>query len=217
MPSGSADFDTRGSIVGDPQNVVAPAPPPSGYADAPQYAAPGPNYVWAPGYWWWSGNEYVWVAGDWLPARPGYVYLGPRWARTGYGWEFSAGGWARGDAGIVIYPVYRHPYGRYQTYNTPGYDSHRRLGDPGYSRYHGYAPASSGYSRQEVHVTPQYPGHGSYRNSYTAPPRAPTVPDRVAPTAGPRTGHSTPPVTQAIRVGGGGGRSPQRATVRARH
>jgi hypothetical protein len=216
-PSSGLEVAAPG-LARNAQAAVAPAPPPSDYADAPQYAAPGQDYVWAPGYWWWSGSGYVWVAGDWLRSRPGYVYVGPRWARSGYGWEFSVGGWARGGTGIVIYPEYRHPYQSYQSYYAPSYYDSRRLAEPGNSRYRGgYGPANSGYSHQEVHVTPEYPGRGTYRNSYNGPRSAPAAVDRSSSTAGPGTANSAPPVTQAIRVGGGAARSSQRATVRTRH
>jgi WXXGXW repeat (2 copies) len=55
------------------QSLVAPVPPPSNYPDSPQHAAPGPDYVWASGYWSWSGRGYLWVTGDWIPGRPGYA------------------------------------------------------------------------------------------------------------------------------------------------
>lgn len=51
------------------------------------------GYVWAPGYWRWSGSRHVWVGGRWLPARPGYHYVGAHWAHWGHGWRLRGGGW----------------------------------------------------------------------------------------------------------------------------
>lgn len=73
--------------------VVAQAPP------APQVevvpVAPGPEYVWMPGFWsvgvgggWvWVGGHYgirprphaVWVTGHWARHRHGYVWISGRW------------------------------------------------------------------------------------------------------------------------------------------
>ncbi|WP_426749180.1 YXWGXW repeat-containing protein [Myxococcus sp. Y35] len=83
------------------------APPPLRVEHAP--SPPAPNYVWTPGYWYWSGASYVWVGGVWAaPPRPGLVYVSSRWVRRGPSWYFSAGGWApRGSVHITV-PVYRH-------------------------------------------------------------------------------------------------------------
>ena len=40
--------------------------------------APGPGYVWAPGYYRWDGGAYVWVPGTWLIAPwPGAHWVPP--------------------------------------------------------------------------------------------------------------------------------------------
>src|SRR5437764_2441180 len=41
---------------------VAPPPP---RAEVYGYA-PGPGYVWAPGYWAWDGGRYHWRSGSWV-------------------------------------------------------------------------------------------------------------------------------------------------------
>ncbi len=58
--------------------------------------APGPRYVWAGGYYRWSGRVYVWVPGRWMrPPRPAAVWIAPHWdyipARRSY--VFVAGFW----------------------------------------------------------------------------------------------------------------------------
>jgi hypothetical protein len=39
--------------------------------------APGPGYVWASGYWRWTGADYVWVPGSWI-VRPRQPQFGSR-------------------------------------------------------------------------------------------------------------------------------------------
>ena len=72
--------------------IVEQAPPP------PQLEivgiAPGPNHVWAPGYWTWRGGIWVWVGGCWkLRPAPGAVWIGPHWAHHGRGYIYVKGYW----------------------------------------------------------------------------------------------------------------------------
>jgi hypothetical protein len=73
--------------------VMGSAPPAPLYERVP---APRRGYVWAPGYWEWTGHRHRWVRGDWLEARPGYVYEAPSWHRRGDRWYLEPGGWDRG-------------------------------------------------------------------------------------------------------------------------
>lgn len=64
--------------------VVASQPPPV----APQVETPppqpGPDYVWAPGYWNWSGVAWVWAPGVWIvPPYRGAVWFGGHWGYRG--------------------------------------------------------------------------------------------------------------------------------------
>src|ERR1035438_1171197 len=72
--------------------VVAPsAPPPPQVEYVP--VAPGPYYVWAPGYWSWNGG-WVWVGGRYMSRpRPGAVWVGGHWGRHGHGYVWIGGGW----------------------------------------------------------------------------------------------------------------------------
>lgn len=72
--------------------TVGTPPPPPRYERVP---APRPGYIWAPGYWNWSGNRYVWVRGDWHRVRPGYVYVQPRWEHRGNRWVYERARWDR--------------------------------------------------------------------------------------------------------------------------
>ena len=70
-----------GIAVGGP-----PPPPPPAVVVSPVGVAPGPGYVWVPGYWDWVGDQWVWVDGRWiLPPRPRAVWIAPalefRWHR----------------------------------------------------------------------------------------------------------------------------------------
>lgn len=72
--------------------AIGTAPPPPRYERVPP---PRRGYVWAPGYWAWSGHRYVWSAGHWERARPGMRYHQAGWAQGPGGWRFHPGGWGR--------------------------------------------------------------------------------------------------------------------------
>ena len=71
--------------------VVTQAPPPAQLEAVP--AAPGPEYVWTPGYWSWNGG-WVWIGGSWLiRPHPSAVWVGGHWGRRGRGWVWMGGHW----------------------------------------------------------------------------------------------------------------------------
>jgi len=57
--------------------------------------APGPGYVWLPGFYSWNGAVYAWRPGRWERApRPRAVWVPGRWVREGrHGWYFVEGHW----------------------------------------------------------------------------------------------------------------------------
>jgi WXXGXW repeat (2 copies) len=56
--------------------------------------APGPGYVWLPGYYRWDGRAYVWVPGRHvLPPRPRAVWVPGHWAQERRGWFWVEGRW----------------------------------------------------------------------------------------------------------------------------
>lgn len=56
--------------------------------------APGPAYVWVPGYHRWDGRVYVWVPGVWVvPPRPRVVWVPGHWAYDRHGYYFVEGRW----------------------------------------------------------------------------------------------------------------------------
>jgi hypothetical protein len=53
------------------------------------------GYVWAPGYWRWSGRRYVWVDGRYLRERRGYVWVADGWEDRRGDWHYVRGHWVR--------------------------------------------------------------------------------------------------------------------------
>ena len=71
---------------------TAQAPPPLPVYDQPE--APGPDYIWTPGYWAWGPYGYYWVPGAWVEAP----YYGALWTPPYWGWyndryRFHRGYW----------------------------------------------------------------------------------------------------------------------------
>jgi hypothetical protein len=71
--------------------VVTEAPPP------PQQevivAAPGPEFVWTPGYWGWRGR-WVWIGGRWAhPPHRHAVWVAGHWGHRGHGYVWVGGRW----------------------------------------------------------------------------------------------------------------------------
>ena len=70
------------------------APPPLPvYEQAP---IPGPDYLWAPGYWAWDGDfgDYYWVPGTWVQApTPGYLWTPGYWGWNDGAFAWNAGYW----------------------------------------------------------------------------------------------------------------------------
>jgi WXXGXW repeat (2 copies) len=71
---------------------VRNGPPPPRYGVVG--VAPGPGFVWTPGYWDWRSNNWFWVQGRWLrPPRRRAVWVAPEWRHEGRGWRFHRGRW----------------------------------------------------------------------------------------------------------------------------
>jgi hypothetical protein len=70
------------------------APPPLPEYDQP--AAPGPGYLWTPGYWAWGPYGYYWVPGAWVEAPYyGALWTPPYWGWYGSRYRFHPGYWGR--------------------------------------------------------------------------------------------------------------------------
>jgi hypothetical protein len=56
--------------------------------------APGPGYVWVPGYYQYTGAGYVWVGGRYeRPPRGRGRWVAAHWQRDRRGWYFVEGRW----------------------------------------------------------------------------------------------------------------------------
>ena len=65
---------------------------------APQYEVVPvmqPGYVWAPGYWGWSGERHVWIRGRPIAQRDGYRWQPDRWDERDSKYYRNAGHWER--------------------------------------------------------------------------------------------------------------------------
>ena len=51
------------------------------------------GYVWAPGYWGWSGERHVWVRGRPILQREGYRWAPDRWDKHDRSYHRVAGHW----------------------------------------------------------------------------------------------------------------------------
>ena len=81
----SAAASTRLYVqIGPPAPIVEPV-----------VVAPGPAYVWTPGYYRWDGRAYVWVGGRYaVPPRPHAVWVAGRWHHHhSHGWYWVNGHW----------------------------------------------------------------------------------------------------------------------------
>ncbi len=74
------------------QAVIRVGPPPP-VVERPG-PAPGPRYVWIPGYQRWNGSRYIWVHGHYVIApRPGAVWVPAHYVHRSGGYIFVAGHW----------------------------------------------------------------------------------------------------------------------------
>jgi len=77
-------------------NSVPPAtqpPPPLPVYEQPD--APGPNYLWTPGYWSYANTGYFWVPGAWVAAPyQGALWTPGWWGNYGNQYRFHHGYWA---------------------------------------------------------------------------------------------------------------------------
>lgn len=91
-----------------------------------QPAAPGPNYIWTPGYWaydpnnaWGPNNGYYWVPGTWVFApQAGLLWTPGYWGWNGIAFVFNSGFWG---TQVGWYGGVNYGYGYYGR----GYDGGR--------------------------------------------------------------------------------------------
>ncbi len=89
---GSLAAASCGATVATGRVYVRTGPPPVVHERV--VVAPGPEYVWVPGYYRWSGREYVWVAGRYeRPPRGHAHWVAGHWVHESRGWYFVEGHW----------------------------------------------------------------------------------------------------------------------------
>ncbi|MFY0568001.1 hypothetical protein ACN28E_29790 [Archangium lansingense] len=161
------------------EEVATSQAPPQLQVETPP-PAPAQNLTWAPGYWYWSGNQYVWVDGSWVaPPQPNLVFIAPKWSRRGHSWVFIEGGWApRGSVRIVV-PEYRHarisvgwehPNYFFHTWRRYPMMRHHEWNRPwGWGRYREYRSRPWGrHDGSRYHDASPYRGHdrGDHRGGH---------------------------------------------------
>ncbi len=124
-----------------------------------QPPAPGPNYIWTPGYWAYDpGNGYYWVPGTWVLApQYGLLWTPGYWGWNGVAFAFTSGFWG---AQVGWYGGVDYGYGYY----GHGYDGGRWQG-----RNFVYNVAVTNVNRTYVHNVYRDPGvvqHTWNRTSY---------------------------------------------------
>lgn len=70
--------------------TIGIAPPPVQFEAVPVLQ---PGYVFAPGYWGWSGSKYVWVRGRTIAQRDGYRWVPDRWDQRNGSYFRQVGRW----------------------------------------------------------------------------------------------------------------------------
>jgi WXXGXW repeat (2 copies) len=88
---GAGAFGPAAVLAGSGSEADA-APPPARDERPP---APRDGYVWAPGYWDWSGHAYSWMPGRFIFERRGAHWVADRWDPVGSHWQHVAGHWER--------------------------------------------------------------------------------------------------------------------------
>jgi WXXGXW repeat (2 copies) len=69
--------------------VVDVQPPPARIEHQPPHRD---GYVWAPGYWEWTGHSFHWTSGTWISERRGH-WVANHWDQMGNQWRYVAGHW----------------------------------------------------------------------------------------------------------------------------
>lgn len=142
--------------------TVYPAEPPPDPIPESAPPGPGPGYVWANGYWDWTGSEWTWNSGYWAPQQPGYVYIGPRfefvdgrpvyyrsyWQGPGGRREYGYGGRGAPPAAWRARPASDPAAWRREPAHNEAWHS-----SPGADRYHGSATAAREPARAEPNRT----------------------------------------------------------------
>jgi len=75
--------------------IVVDQPPPM--VSAEDTPAQREGFVWAPGYWGYTGSKFEWTKGHFVEARKGYRYEAPRWAQENGRWTLYPEQWVKNE------------------------------------------------------------------------------------------------------------------------
>lgn len=83
-------------VVNEPETptrgVVVSGPPPAPVTEQPP-PPPGPQAIWVPGYWHWTGMQYAWIPGHWETPPPGTAWTAPTYTQRDGRVVYESGGW----------------------------------------------------------------------------------------------------------------------------
>jgi hypothetical protein len=98
LAAGVLGFALLGACGGAHYYAGVSVGPPAPIVEGPYGVAPGPDYVWTPGFYDYVGGTWVWRRGTWRH-RPHSVdvWVAPRWEHEGNGYRYHAGGWQHGN------------------------------------------------------------------------------------------------------------------------
>jgi hypothetical protein len=98
LAAGVLGFALLGACGGAHYYAGVSVGPPAPLVETPYGVAPGPDYIWTPGYYDYVGGTWAWRRGTWRH-RPHPVdrWVAPRWEHEGNGYRYHAGGWQHGN------------------------------------------------------------------------------------------------------------------------
>jgi hypothetical protein len=143
-----AEYDQYASLL-DPNVPQATQPPPPLPSDYEQPEAPGPDYLWTPGYWDYATAGYYYVPGTWVAAP----YAGALWTPGWWGFAGGRYGWHHGYWGrhVGYYGGINYGFG----YIGFGYQGGYWNGDHFW------------YNRTVLRVNPRVVGNNYYQRNIT--------------------------------------------------
>lgn len=120
----AGEFDLRVGSGGVSVAIDLGTPPPAPRIEV--IPPPRVGYLWAPGYWAWTGHRHEWVTGRWLEARAGYRHYPGRWERRGERWFFEPEHWHPDERAAMLREHGRSDANRHREHREGRYHDHDR-------------------------------------------------------------------------------------------
>lgn len=189
---------------GDPEPVEATIPaeepeqtsqdaPPSQPMDDDRGEAPGEEYAWATGYWWWHNGGYAWVPGYWVtPPEANLIWVSGYWTYQSTAWVYVQGGWGRPNTTVVVVKPRPRPLLTAFIITAPLriIRRNRRW------RHH--------HHRRGRHRARRSPGRGPSKGPSRGPSKGPSKGPKKGPSKGPKKGPRKGPKKGSKGPGGAG-------------